>query len=383
MELSAVKPRPVPFVDLQAQHALLRDEILQAVQGQIDRCDFVLGRSVEEFERAFAAYCGVSHCVGVANGTEAIALALRALGVDRPEQEVVVPAMTFVASAAAVVHAGARPVLADIRPETFTLDPSKLEQAITPRTRAIIAVHLYGLPADMEPIRRIARERGLLLIEDAAQAHGARYGGVRVGGLGDAATFSFYPSKNLGACGDGGAVVTSSTEAAARLRTLRDHGAPSKHDHQVIGFNSRLDALQATILAIKLRRLDEWNDLRRAHARAYEERLRGTAALELPSSPPDREHVFHLYVVRVPSRDRDRLREHLAAAGIGHGLHYPHAIHQTRAFAFLGYPEGSFPAAERSAACGLSLPMYPELTESQIDRVSEAVSSYFRGKRTS
>lgn len=365
----------IPFVDLGLQHVPLREAILEITKSVLTRGDFVLGGAVAQFEREFAEYCETSFCVGVGNGTDALTLVLRALGVEGPEHEVILPALTFVATAEAVVNARGRVALADVRPDTFTLDPASVERALTPRTRAIIAVHLYGLPADMEALREIARERRIHLIEDAAQAHGARYKGARVGGLGDAATFSFYPSKNLGACGDAGAVVTRDADISARIRMLRDHGSRKKYEHLCVGFNSRLDTIQAAILSLKLRLLDGWNGLRRAHAARYRHALEGVDGFELPECSADREHVMHLMVVKVREALRDRVSTSLSEAGIGWGIHYPSPIHRTEAFKFLGYSLGDFPVAEEASRRVLSLPMYAELTDAQVDRVCRVIST--------
>jgi dTDP-3-amino-3,4,6-trideoxy-alpha-D-glucose transaminase len=313
----------------------------------------------------------------VGNGTDAIHLALRAAGIG-PGDEVVVPALTAAFTALAVSLAGATPVFADVDPQRHTLDPQALEAALSPRTAAVIPVHLYGCPADMAPILEIARRHGLLVVEDAAQAHGARYQGARVGTLGELAAFSFYPSKNLGAYGDAGAIVTSDAALAERLRMLRHGGQRRTYQHELIGANSRLDEMQAAILRAKLAHLDAWNGRRRALGAQYDTGLLGCAGLGLPTRPRDVEQVYHLYVVRTPFRDA--LRDDLAAAGIGTGIHYPLAVPRQAAYASLGYSAGSCPRAEQAAAEVLSLPIFPQLDTAEVDRVVQAVRSFFAGR---
>jgi len=356
---------PLPFLDLATPHRALREEILEAWSGLLERGAFVGGAEVEGFEAEFATFVGTASAVGVGSGTDALRLALEAAGVARGD-EVIVPAHTFIATAEAVTQAGGRPVFADVDEATGALDPQAARRAITPRTRAIVPVHLYGQTADVAPLAALAAECGAWLIEDAAQAHGARYRGVAAGALGRAAAFSFYPGKNLGACGEAGAVTTSEPALAERVRMLRDHGQVEKYRHVCEGTNARLDALQAAALRIKLRRLDAGNASRRRVAAWYGERLAG-GALRLPEELPDRHHVYHLYVVRHP--ERERLREALAAAGIGCGLHYPVPLHLQPAYAALGHQPGDFPVAERWAAQCLSLPIFPEMTEAQVERV--------------
>jgi dTDP-4-amino-4,6-dideoxygalactose transaminase len=318
---------------------------------------------------------GVKHVVGVANGTDAILLTLAAMGIGRGD-EVIIPANTFIATAEAIVHAGARAVLVDVDPLTYTIDVDQLESRITSRTRAIIAVHLYGLPADMRPILALAEKHGCDVIEDAAQAHGAEYEGRKIGSWGRAACFSFYPAKNLGAYGDAGAVATNDDRLALALRKLRDHGGVEKYRHDLVGFNSRLDTLQAAVLQIKLRHLDRWNVQRREHASRYHELLSPIQGLVPPAVPPDRTHVYHLYVVRVEQGRREELQAYLGKHGVQTGIHYPTPLHQIGALApWLG-AERAFPAAERCACTILSLPMYPELTQAQIEFVAEHVGKY-------
>lgn len=360
----------VPFVDLQTQHRTIRAEAMAAVGSVVERGDFILGDAVERFESEFAAYCGAAQAVGVDSGTSALELALRAIGVNEGD-EVVTAANTFIATALAISYTGATPVLVDVDPVTYTLNPELLERAITSRTRAIIPVHLYGQPADMDAILEIARRHGLPVLEDACQAHGARYRGQRVGSMGDAAAFSFYPAKNLGAWGDGGAVVTNDDKLAEKIRLMRNYGSRERYQHLVRGYNRRLDTLQAALLRIKLPHLDAWNAARRAHATAYR-RLLASLLDTLPVEADGREAVYHLFVVRVP--DRDRLRERLRASGIATGVHYPVPIHVQPAYRDLGYAPGSFPVTEQAADELLSLPMFPELKLAQITHVANVLA---------
>jgi dTDP-4-amino-4,6-dideoxygalactose transaminase len=361
----------IPLVDLAAQYETIRPDIASAIARVLDRTQFILGPEVEEFERAFAAYCEARHAVGVGSGTAALHLALLACGIG-PGDEVITTPHTFIATAEAISYTGGRPVFVDVEPDTMNLDPALVEAAIGPRTRAIIAVHLYGRPCDMARLGEIARRRGLVLVEDAAQAHGARLGGRRVGTFADAACFSFYPGKNLGAYGDAGAVVTGRDDIAARVRMLRDHGRCDKYTHETVGFGERLDALQAAILGVKLRHLEGWNARRRAAAARYRELLAG-APLALPVETDGVESVYHLFVVRLP--DRDRVLARLKQAGIGAGVHYPIPLHRQPAYADLGYAEGRLPHAERAAREVLSLPIYPEITDAQLVTVATALRS--------
>lgn len=361
--------QPVPLVDLKAQHAEIAAEVAQGFARVIADTAFILGPQVREFEAAFARFCGLPHCVGVANGTDAIELSVRALGL-KDGDEVIVPANTFIASALGVVRAGARPVIVDCD-EYQLLDPARIEASIGPRTRAVLPVHLFGQMADMESIAEIAAARGLAVIEDGAQSQGAKRHGRPSGSFGIAAATSFYPGKNIGAYGDAGAVVTGDEEIAGRLRKLRNWGSETKYHHPEIGFNSRLDTLQAVVLAAKLKRLDAWNAARRRAAERYDQLLAGSERIELPKTLPGNEHVWHLYVVRVPRRDEVLAK--LNAAGIGAGIHYPVPLHLHGALSDLGYRAGDFPAAERAADEILSLPMYPHLTEAQQQRVAEAL----------
>lgn len=359
----------VKFVDLSAQHKTLETEIKEVFNRVLSNCSFVLGPEVDKFERAFASYCGVAHCIAVSNGTAALQLVLQALGVG-PGDEVITVAHTFIATAEAINAAGARPVFVDIDAASYTMDPAKLEAVITPRTKAIIPVHLYGQPADMDAINAIAARYNVPVIEDSCQAHGARYKGRRAGSLGRAACFSFYPSKNLGACGEGGAITTDDAELANRVRMLRDHGSVKKYEHDFPAYNLRLEGLQGGILAVKLPHLDGWNDKRRALAKRYDELFRSSKVIT-PKQMPYVEHVYHLYVVVV--EEREELRKALSEQGIENGLHYPIPLHLQKAYASLGYKEGDFPVSEYVASKHVSLPMYAELPLEHVDRVARAV----------
>jgi dTDP-4-amino-4,6-dideoxygalactose transaminase len=359
----------VPFVDLRAQHDPLASEIDHAVRQVFERGDFVLGAAVERFEAEYAAYIGTRHAIGVGTGLDAIGLALRAYGIG-PGDEVVTAANTFIATVLAILAVGARPVLADADPERYTIDPAALAAAVTPRTRAVVPVHLFGQPIDVDGVLAVARRHNLVVIEDAAQAHGARYKGQRVGRFGDAAAYSFYPSKNLGAYGDGGMIVTNDDRTAEKLRLLRNYGQRTKYDHSIAGTNSRLDTVQAAILRVKLPHLDAWNAARRRHADAYAGRL--SKAVHTPSAAADVEHIYHLYVIETGRRDG--LQQQLRAREVATGIHYPVPVHLQEACADLGYHAGDFPVTERAAGRMLSLPMYPELTAAQIDYVAEAVT---------
>jgi dTDP-4-amino-4,6-dideoxygalactose transaminase len=358
----------IPLVDLKAQYASIKSEVNAALQRVLDSTAFILGREVDDFERAFASYCEARHAIGVASGTAALHLALLACGVG-PGDEVITTPHTFIATAEAISNTGARPVFVDIDPATYNLEPRLVEAAISPRTKAILPVHLYGNPADMDALLEIAHRHNLRIVEDAAQAHGARYKGRRVGTFGAVGCFSFYPGKNLGAYGDGGAVVTNDAEVAARVRMLRDHGRCTKYEHESVGYGERLDALQAAILNVKLNHLDNWNDKRRAAAHRYRELLDGVVAL--PQHANEAEPVYHLFVIRVPQRDR--VLDRLKTAGIGAGVHYPVPLHRQPAYAHLGYEAGRFPRTEQAAAEVLSLPLYPEITEAQLTEVATAL----------
>ena len=364
---------PVPQLDLAAQYAAIGGEIRTAVEGVLASQQFILGREGAAFEQEIAQLCGVAHGVGVASGTDALILALRASGVQSGD-EVLIPPFTFVATGSAVSALGAKPVFADIRPDTYNIDPSDLARRVTRRTRAIIAVHLYGLPCDMDPILTFARAHNLRVIEDNAQSIGAKYKGRRTGSLADAACLSFYPTKNLGAYGDAGMVVTNSSEMAARLKSLRNHGQSGKYVSSEPGWNSRLDEIQAAVLRVKLRHLPEWQRARQAHAAAYTKLLLGIPGVAPPLIPEGYEHVFHQYTVRVERRDA--LAQLLSKRKIGSAVYYPIPLHQQPLYASQGHKAGDFPHAEHAAQEVLSLPMFPELRSEQIARVADAVSEF-------
>jgi dTDP-4-amino-4,6-dideoxygalactose transaminase len=359
----------IPLVDLKAQYQAIKPDIDAAIARVIDHTAFIMGEEVRAFEREFAAFCRAKHCVGMASGTAAIHLALFTAGIGAGD-EVITTTFTFTATAEAICHAGARPVFVDIDPQTFNLDPRLIELAITPRTRAIVPVHLYGQPAEMDAILDVARRHNLYVLEDAAQAHGAEYHGTRIGNLGHAAIFSFYPGKNLGAYGDAGAIVTNDDAFAARVRMLSDHGRTDKYTHTAVGFGYRIDSLQAAILRAKLPYLEAWNESRRAHAARYRELLEGLD-LTLPYEPPHTRSVYHMFGVRVA--ERDQVAERLKAQGISTGVHYPIPLHLQPAYADLGYHARDLPVSEEVARQELSLPMYPELTEAQLQKVASAL----------
>lgn len=361
----------VPFLDLQAQHESIREEIDSAIQSVLDSREFILGSYVADFERAFADYCNVRHAIAVNSGTSALHLSLLAAGIQ-PDDEVITVPFTFIASVAAPLYCGAKPILVDIDPRSFTIDADAVRRAITAKTRAILPVHLFGQCADMDPLLQLAGEHGLTVIEDAAQAHGAEYNGRKAGGLGHLGCFSFYPTKNLGACGEGGMVTTNDAELAAKVRLLRNWGQSSKYQHTLLGFNYRLEGLQAAILNVKLRHLDKWTTARRRAAALYDELLQGSSVVS-PAVMPYARHVYHTYTIR--TRQRDRLQEHLSQAGIQTAVHYPIPAHLQPACQSLGYGPGSFPQSESSAREVLSLPMYPELQEHQIRAVVDCIRS--------
>jgi len=365
----------IPQFDLSEQYAAVGAEIRTAIDRVLSSQQFVLGREGAAFEEEIAVLCGVAHGVGVASGTDALILALRACGVQAGD-EVLLPTYTFVATGSAVSALGAKPVFVDIRPETYNLDPSELERRVTSRTRAIIAVHLYGLAADMDPILAFAKSRKLPLIEDCAQAIGALYKSRRAGSFGDAACFSFYPTKNLGAYGDAGMVVSNSAELAAHLGTLRNHGQTAKYRSSEPGWNSRLDEIQAAVLRVKLRHLAEWQGTRRSHAAEYTRLLQQVPGIMPPHEPEGLEHVYHQYTIR--TEQRDALQRHLAARRVGTTVYYPHPLHLQPLYAHVGHRAGDFPHAERAAQEVLSLPMYPELRKDQIAHVVEAIAEFMK-----
>ncbi len=359
----------VPLIDLTIQHQKLQPEINRAIQGIFDRADFILGQDISRFEEEFASYCGAKYAVGVDSGLSALELSLRAYGVG-PGDEVIVPTHTFTATAAAITFTGAKPVFVDADPATFNIDVTKIEAAITPRTKAILPVHLYGLPADMNMILGIAEKHGLVVIEDACQAHGAKYRGMMTGSMGNAAAFSFYPTKNLGACGDGGIVTTNNEKVAEAVRAMRNCGQRVKNVHELRPTNHRLDTIQAAILRVKLPHLDQWVEARRRLAALYDKLLAGSPVVT-PVEPPGYQHVYHLYVIR--SQNRDALQAHLKERGVGTAIHYPTPVHLQPFLAKNGYIPGQFPVAEKICSEILSLPLYPELTEEQVEFVASEI----------
>jgi dTDP-4-amino-4,6-dideoxygalactose transaminase len=359
----------IPYLDLHAQYNDIRQEVLAALEDVCKSARYAQGPVTADFEKDFAAYCGVKHCVSVNTGTSALHLAMRCLDVG-PDNEVITVPMTFIATTWAISYVGARPVFVDIDPERRTMDPDKLEAAISPKTKAILPVHLFGQPADMEAILRIADRYGIPVIEDAAQAHGALYRERRIGQFGAMACYSFYPGKNLGAYGEGGALVTNDDEFASRARALRDHGQSQRYYHDEIGYNYRMDSFQAAVLNIKLKRLDDWNALRERHAIKYSEALAGLP-VKLPTFYQDSRSVWHCYVIE--SDQRDDLRSHLSEMGVETGIHYPVPVHLQRAYSFLGHQPGDFPVSEEFGRRCLSLPMFPELSGEQIKAVANAL----------
>lgn len=361
----------VPFVDLKAQYSSIKDEVGEAIMRVVDQTAFVAGKYATTFESEFAEYIGASNCVAVANGTDAIEIALAALGIGHGD-EVIVPANTFFATAEAVANIGAEVVFVDCEPNFYNIDTTKIEEKITPRTKAIVPVHLYGLPAEMDAVMQIASKHGLKVIEDCAQAHGAKCKGRTVGTFGDAATFSFYPGKNLGAYGDAGAIVTNDDEIAERCRLIANHGQPTKYRHTIIGRNSRMDGIQAAVLSVKLRHLDGWLDARRANAARYNSLLAQTG-IALPTTPENFTHTYHLYVIRL--KTRDAVAAKLNEAGIDTGLHYPTALPFLEVYADKNYQPSDFPVAHSQMGELLSLPMYAELTDEMIEYVCENLKS--------
>lgn len=359
----------IPFVDLKAQYQSIKDEVDAAVLKTLENCSFVLGPEVAALEEEFAAYCDNTHAIGVNSGTSALHMGLLAAGIG-PGDEVITVPHTFIASASAIHYTGARVVFCDIDPVTYTMDPEALEAAITPRTKAIVPVHLYGQMADMDPIMAIAKKHGLIVMEDAAQSHGAEYKGRRAGSIGDLAGFSFYPGKNMGAAGEAGMTVTGNAEIDEKVRMLRDWGAKQKYHHEIIGYNTRMEGMQGAVLRVKLKYIEKWTEMRREAARRYAELFEGTG-VQIPTEAEGRRHVYHVYAIRTP--DRARWMEELKKAGVSTGIHYPFPLHELKAFEFLGYKHGQFPNAEKAAAEVLSLPMFPELTADQQEVVAKAV----------
>src|SRR5262245_7228701 len=363
----------IPFVDLKAQYRAIKPEVDAAIACVLETCEFTLGSEVAAFESEFAAYCQAAHGIGVNSGTSALHLALLAADVGAGDEVITVP-FTFIATVSAIAYTGARPVFVDVDPHTLTMDPAAIEAAITPRTKAIVPVHLYGRPADMDPIREIARRRGLVVIEDACQAHGAEYKGRRVGSLGDMACFSFYPGKNLGAYGEGGIVVTDNPDYTRTIKMLRDWGAEKKYHHVLKGYNMRLEGMQGAVLRVKLKYLDQWTEARRAAADRYG-KLLAEAGIAAPVAKSNVRHVYHIYAIR--TANRPQLQEALQARGVSTGIHYPFPVHLLPAYADLGYVAGDFPHSEKAAVEELSLPMYPELAADAQEQVVAALAELY------
>jgi len=368
----------VPFLDLKSQYQSISEEIDTALRHVISATAFSGGPFVERFEEQFASFCQSKYAIGVGSGTEALWLALLALGIGRGDEVITVP-NTFIATVEAISLCGATPVFVDVDEQSYTMNPDLLEEAITERTKAVLPVHLYGQTADLAPIMEIARKHGLYVIEDACQAHGARYRGRRAGSIGDAGCFSFYPGKNLGAYGEAGGVVTDNPELTSKIRMLRDHGQSRKYCHEVIGVNSRMDGLQGVVLGVKLRHLPSWNAERRRIAEIYREQLSGVDGVILPTEMDYAQHIYHIYAVRV--RNRDAFMASLTENGIGCGIHYPVPVHLQQAYNFMGMKKGKFPVAEKCADEVVSLPMFPELTKEQIEYVVYWVKSFFLHNR--
>jgi len=364
----------VPFLDLKTQYQAIKPEIQAALNDVLENTAFAGGPFVAKFEKEFAAFNGSKHAVGVGSGTDALWLALLALGVGKGDEVITVPD-TFIATAEAITYCGAEPVFVDVEAGTCNMNPALLEKAITKKTKAIIPVHLFGQPADMDPILAIAKKHNLAVIEDACQAHGSQYKGKMAGTMGAAGCFSFYPGKNLGAYGEAGAVITDNDEIAEKLRIFRDHGQPKKYYHDRIGWNGRMDGFQGAVLSVKLKYLNQWNDARRAHAKQYKDSLKGISGLTLPTEADYARHVYHLFAIRVAKRDA--LIDALAARDISCGIHYPVPLHLQQAYGYMNLKAGAFPVAEKCAAEFVSLPMYPELTEEQIAYTADEIKKLF------
>ena len=362
----------IPFVDLKAQYDSIKDEIDDAIQRVLDTTSFIMGEELERFEEEFALFCNTKHTIGVANGSDALILALRACGIGEGDEVITVP-HTFIATTESITHVGGKIVFVDIDPKTYTIDISKIEEKITKKTKAIIPVHLYGQPADMDLIIRLAEKYNLRIIEDTAQAHGAEYKGIKVGSIGDVGCFSFYPGKNLGAYGDAGMVVTNNEEITEKIKLLRNHGRiTKKYEHEIEGFSSRLDNLQAAILRVKLKYLNKWNDMRRKNAKKYNELLSNIDGIITPyEADYATKHVYHLYVIR--TENRDKLREELKSKDVATGIHYPTPLHLQPAYNYLGYRERDFPVTEKASQEILSLPMFAELKNEEISKISELI----------
>lgn len=374
----------VPFLDLKKNYAKVKDEIHKEINWVLENTAYVLGKPVLEFEKSFAKAINVKHVIGTSSGTDGNHLVLWALGIGQGD-EVIIPANTFIATAWGATLCGAKPVFADCHPQSYNIDPEKVEAAITSKTKAIVAVHLYGQPADMDALKTIADKYNLFLVEDAAQAHLAEYKGQKVGSLGIAASFSFYPGKNLGAYGEAGAVATNDDELARKFKMIRDHGAENKYYHKMYGHNYRMEAIQGAVLGVKLKYLSEWNEQRRRVAQKYRTLLKDVEQIILPNEMDYAKHVYHLFVIQVRAKDsqnrsesRDALQEFLKSKGIATGLHYPVPLHLQECFKDLGYKKGDFPVTEQLAEQGLSLPIFPEITDEQIEYVADSIKEFFR-----
>ena len=375
--MTVVATQEIPLVDLRAQYATIREEVRRAIDDVLESMQLTIGPNVRAFDQEWAAYCGTKHAIGVGSGTDALQLAIRACGISSGD-EVITVSFTFFATVEAILYASARPILVDIDARTMMMDVAAAAAAVTPRTKAIVPVHLYGRTMDLKPLRQLAQDKGIALIEDAAQAHGAVLDdGRKAGTAGRVGCYSFYCSKNLGAYGEAGSIVTNDDKLADDLRALREHGQSTRYYHPVVGYNARLDEIQAAILRIKLRRLDEWNARRQEIARRYDEFLRGSGVVT-PEIPAKGRHVFYAYAIRVPNGRRDALRAYLTEHGIGTQIHYPVPIHLQDAAQFLGYRKGDLPETEKLADEQLSIPIYPEMTETQIDRVASTVKEFMR-----
>ena len=373
----------VPFLDLKAQYKSIKNEVLPEIHNVLDNTAYVMGKPVFNFEENFAKAHNAKHCIALSSGTDGNHVALWALGIG-PNDEIIIPANTFIATAWGATLCGATPVFVDCHPESYNIDPSKVEAAITPKTKAIVAVHLYGQPADMDPLNEIAKKYNIYLLEDAAQSHFAEYKGKRIGALSDVASYSFYPGKNLGAYGEGGAITTNNDELAITAKMIRDHGGKEKYNHEIYGHNYRMEGIQGAVLGVKLKHLDKWTEARRKVAEKYRELLSDITEIRVPVEMDYAKHVYHLFVIQVTnkageerSKRRDDLQKYLGENEIASGLHYPVPLHQQKCFEHLGYKKGDFPVSEELAEQGLSIPMYPELTDDQINLVSDAIHKFF------
>jgi len=365
----------ITFVDLKAQYNSIKEEIDEAIQKVLDTTSFIMGEELEKFEEEFALFCNTKYAIGVANGSDALILALRACGISKGDEVITVP-NTFIATTESITHIGGKIVFIDINSKTYTIDVSKIEEKITEKTKAIIPVHLYGQPADMDPIMRLAKKNNLRVIEDAAQAHGAEYKGKKVGSIGEIGCFSFYPGKNLGAYGDAGMITINNEEIAEKIKLLRNHGRiTKKYEHEIEGYSSRLDNLQAAILRVKLKYLNQWNGCRRRNAQKYNELLNNVNGIITPYKADYAKHVYHLYVIR--TEERDQLKEDLKTNGIATGIHYPIPLHLQPAYNYLGNKRGDFPVTEKASQEILSLPMFAELSEDQIVEIVKLISNYY------